>query len=87
MTSSSITDHCLIKATKTFSYKKIKRIMVTVRQKRKLGTKKHKKSTQDSKNSCDDQTKKTIKKIKLEKRVTRTASSRIQKSCRRINAC
>ena len=41
--------------------------MVTVQQKLGLATKKVKKSTRDSKTLCDDETKKTMKKIKLQK--------------------
>ena len=41
--------------------------MVIVRQKLGLAAKRLKKSTQDSKNLCDDETKKTLKKIKLQK--------------------
>ena len=66
-TSSFITENYLIKAAKTFSYKRIKRIMVTVQQKLGLATKKLKKPTRDSKTFCDDETKKTMKKIKQQK--------------------
>ena len=41
--------------------------MVSVWQKLGLATKKLKKSTQDSKNLCDDETKKSVKIIKLQK--------------------
>ena len=60
-----ITEHCLIKAIKTLKYRRIKGIMVTVKQKLGLATKKLKKSTEDWKNLCDDGTEKTMKKIKL----------------------
>ena len=41
--------------------------MVTVQKKLGLATKKVKKSSEDSKNLCDDETEKTMKKYKLQK--------------------
>ena len=41
--------------------------MVTARQRLGLATKKLKKPTEDSKNVCDDETEKTMRKIKLRK--------------------
>ena len=57
----------MIKATKTHRYERTKRIMVTVQEKLRLATKKLKKSTEDSKNLCEDEIEKAVKKYKLQK--------------------